>query len=470
MTESGLERFQCVDVLVAGGGNAALCAALSAREAGASVLVLERATADFRGGNSKYTRNIRCAHSGGPHSPDPYLEEELLQDLVRVTGEDIDTGMAEFTIRESRSAPTWMERQGVRWQPALRGTLQLNRTNRFFLGGGKALLNVYYRSAITAGIDIRYESMVDEIELSNGRLDHVVVRADGRAVTLRPKALVVASGGFESNIEWLKRYWGDAADNYIIRGTASNDGRLLAALLEQGAMQRGNPKGFHAIAVDARAPRYDGGIVTRIDSIPFSIVVNRDGVRFHDEGEDVWPKRYALWGTLIAQQPDQIAYSIFDQKAMGRFIPAAYPPVVADSIPELAIKLGLDPNRVAATVVEFNQHVPPDGSYDISRLDGAATRGLMPPKSNWAMPIDTPPFRAYRLRPGITFTYLGVGVDRQARVLDARGQPFGGVFAAGEIMAGNILLRGYLAGFGMTIGTVFGRIAGREAAGHAQSR
>jgi tricarballylate dehydrogenase len=463
-----LQSFDGIDVLVVGGGNAALCAALAAREEGASVLLLERDTPEWRGGNSKYTRNVRCAHDGGPGLA-PYPEDELLDDLVRVTGESIDLGMAEFTIQESKSVPAWMERQGSRWQPALHGTLQLNRTNRFFLGGGKALLNAYYRTAAARGVHIRYEATVEGLEMQRGRLARAVVStAEGRVV-VRAGAVVAAAGGFESNLEWLRRYWGDAVDNYIIRGTRSNDGRLLAALLEMGAMERGNPKGFHAVAVDARSPRYEGGIVTRVDAIPFSITVNRDARRFYDEGDDVWPKRYATWGRLIAEQPGQIAYTIFDERVAGRFIPSLYPPVVAGGVAELAERLGLDPARLVATVEEYNRHLAADGRYDISRLDGCGTEGLEPAKSNWALPIDTPPFRAYTVRPGITFTYLGVAVDRQARVLSTDGLPFPGVYAAGEIMAGNVLLRGYLAGFGMTIGTVYGRIAGKEAANFART-
>jgi len=223
------------------------------------------------------------------------------------------------------------------------------------------------------------------------------------------------------------------------------------------------PTGFHAIAVEARAPRFEGGIVTRVDSIPFGIVVNRDGRRFHDEGEDLWPKRYAAWGQLIARQPEQVACSIYDAKVAGDFIPSAYPPHSAATLGELATGLGLEPAALEGTVAEFNRHVHP-GDYDRSRLDGCGTDGLVPAKSHWALPIDTPPFYGCRLRPGITFTYYGLAVDCAARVLRPDGSALGGVFAAGEIMAGSILREGYLAGFGMTIGTVFGRVAGTEAA------
>jgi tricarballylate dehydrogenase len=222
------------------------------------------------------------------------------------------------------------------------------------------------------------------------------------------------------------------------------------------------------VAVDARAPRFDGGIVTRVDSVPFSIVLNREGARFHDEGEDLWPKRYATWGALIAGQPGQRAYSVYDSRVAGTFIAGAYPPLRAGTVRELAAAYGLDPSRVEDTVDAYNRAVVA-GEYDPSRLDGCRTRGLDPPKSHWALPIDRPPFHCLELVPGITFTYLGVAVDGRARVLRAQGQPFENVFAAGEIMAGNVLLHGYLAGFGMTLGTVFGRLAGEEAAGVARS-
>jgi tricarballylate dehydrogenase len=275
--------------------------------------------------------------------------------------------------------------------------------------------------------------------------------------------VVAASGGFEANIPWLKESWGEVAENFIIRGTPYNQGRVLRALLDRGAKQVGDPRQCHAVAVDARAPKFDGGIVTRVDAVPFGIVVNQKGERFYDEGEDFWPKRYAIWGRLIAEQPGQIGHAIIDSKPLGRFMPTVFPPVVAGSIRELAVALGLNPDSVEGTVKKFNAAVRP-GKFDPSSLDNCRTEGLAPPKSHWAVALDRPPFYAYSLRPGITFTYLGVGVDERARVLMADGSPSANVFAAGEIMAGNILGQGYLAGFGMTIGTVFGRIAGREAA------
>jgi len=242
---------------------------------------------------------------------------------------------------------------------------------------------------------------------------------------------------------------------------------VLKSLLQQGVAPVGDPTQCHAVAIDARAPRFDGGIVTRLDCVPFSIVVNREGQRFYDEGEDVWPKRYAIWGRLVAQQPGQIAYSIIDAKAERLFMPSVFPALRADSIAALAAQLGLEPARLEETVRGFNAAVRP-GAFDSQQLDGCATEGLDLPKTHWARRIDTPPFSGYPLCPGITFTYLGVRVNERAQVLLQTGGPVDNLFASGEIMAGNILGKGYLAGFGMTIGTVFGRIAGREAARHAR--
>jgi tricarballylate dehydrogenase len=222
------------------------------------------------------------------------------------------------------------------------------------------------------------------------------------------------------------------------------------------------------VAVDGRAPKFDGGIITRLDSVPFGIVVNQQGQRFYDEGEDFWPKRYAIWGGLIARQPGQVAYSIVDAKAIGKFMPSLYPPIEAGSIGEIADELGLDREAVGATVERFNRATRP-GTFDPAILDDCATEGLDPPKSHWAVPVDTPPFWAYPLRPGITFTYRGLTVNESAQVIMQDDRPARNIWAAGEVMAGNILGRGYLAGFGLTIGTVFGRIAGQEAARYASA-
>ena len=396
---------------------------------------------------------------------DTYSEVEYFGDLMRVTEGRTNEQLTRMVVRASADCPAWLRRFGARLQPSLRGTLHLGRTNAFFLGGGKALMNSYYAAAERRGVSVHYDTEVVSLDIVDGRFCGATVRRPGGDTAIRARTLVLASGGFESNLEWLKEIWGGAADNFIIRGTPYNRGTMLKQMIACGAQSIGDPTECHAIAVDARAPKFDGGIVTRLDSVPFGIVVNARGERFYDEGEDFRPKRYAIWGRLIARQPDQIAYSIVDAKTSGAFMPSVFPPMVATSIRELAILLGLGADTLEATVAAFNRGVRP-GSFDHTVLDGCRTEGLAPDKTHWAQPIDTPPFWGYPLRPGITFTYLGLKVDERARVLMADGQPAANIFAAGEIMAGNILGKGYVGGVGMTIGTVFGRIAGREAASH----
>ena len=452
------------DVLVVGGGNAGLSAALTAREAGASVLLLEHAPRAFRGGNSRHTRNLRLMHeSPAATLVGSYSKADYWRDLLSVTHGDTNERLAHVTIDGTSQLLPWMQAHGARFQPALEGTLSLSRTNAFFLGGGKALMNAYYQAAERLGVSVFYDTEVRSLCLVNSMVREVSTVTNGVAASVRPKAVVVCSGGFQANIEWLREYWGDAARNFIIRGTPYAQGVVLKNLLAQGVAPVGDPTQCHAVAVDARAPKFDGGIVSRLDCVPFSIVVDRAGRRFYDEGEDIWPKRYAIWGRLVAQCPEQIAYAVTDAKSEKLFMPSAFPPVRAESIGELAGKLGIDGSGLETTVRNFNQAVRP-GGFDPNALDDCRTEGIVPPKTHWARPIDAQPFIGYPLRPGITFTYLGTKVDENARVLMQDGQPSANLFAAGEIMAGNILGQGYVAGVGMAIGAVFGRIAGREAA------
>jgi tricarballylate dehydrogenase len=451
------------DVAVLGGGNAALSAALTAAERGASVIVVERAPRAFRGGNSRHTRNLRCMHAAPTDVlTDTYPEDEFMADLLRVTGGLTDQTLASMMIRASADLPRRMSRFGVRFQPSLRGTLHLGRTNAFFLGGGKALMNSAYAAAERLGVRIVYDADVVGLCIRDGRFESAEVQTPHGTESIAGRTVVLAAGGFESNLDWLAEIWGEAASNFIIRGTPYNTGTVLRLMLDAGAEPVGDPSQCHAVAIDARAPKFDGGIVTRLDSVPLGIVVNRHGDRFYDEGEDYWPKRYAIWGRLVAQQPDQIAYSIVDAKAVGRFMPSVFPPIVAGSIRELGSALGIPAGTLAATIERFNAAVRP-GTFDHQTLDDCRTEGLVPNKTHWAQRLDAPPFHAYPLRPGITFTYLGVKVDEHARVV-MKGGLADNIFAAGEIMAGNILGRGYVAGVGMTIGTVFGEIAGRESA------
>jgi tricarballylate dehydrogenase len=457
------------DVLVAGGGNAAMCAAVAAARAGSSVLVVEAAAKFYRGGNTRHTRNIRCAHDAATATlSGPYLEEEFFKDLLQVTQGNTDEVLARHMIHESKSVLEWLPEQGVRYQPSLGGTLSLGRTNSFFLGGGRSMLNALYLTAESLGVAIAYDAEVVDLDIDTGMFLSATVQHGGQRHTVRAATLVAACGGFESNIEWLKQYWGPAADNFLIRGTPHNRGTVLKLLLGHGVQEIGDPTQCHAVAIDARAPKYDGGIITRLDCVVFGIVVNKHAQRFYDEGEDIWPKRYAIWGRLVAQQPDQIAYIIFDASSLKLFMPSLYPPIEASSIRELAGKLTLDPDVLEATVSGFNAAVQP-GTFDDTILDDCRTQGLTPEKTHWARRVEKAPFYAYPVRPGITFTYLATRVNKEARMLMKDGKPSANMFAAGEVMSGNVLGRGYAAGMGMTIGSVFGRIAGGEAAKNARN-
>jgi len=454
-----------LDVIVIGGGNAALCAALMAREAGASVLLLEAAPREWRGGNSQHTRNLRCMHDGPEDVlTEAYPEEEFWQDLLKVTGGVTNEHLARLAIREASGSRAWMRGHGVHFQPSLSGTLHLSRTNAFFMGGGRALVNAYFRSAENLGVQVRYDSPVDTIEMKGGRFAAVRIGAERIAA----KACVVASGGFESDIAWQREAWGQnqwgewTADNFLIRGTRYNLGLPLKSLMAAGADTIGDPTQAHCVAIDARAPLYDGGICTRVDCVSLGVMVNRNAERFYDEGEDFWPKRYALWGRLVALQPGQVGYCVIDAKAVGRFMPPVFPGIKTQSLAEMGRELGLDADKFVATVETYNAACRV-GTFNHEIQDDCHTEGLHPPKTHWARPLDTPPFFGYALKPGITFTYLGLKVDDHAAVHFA-GQPSPNLFAAGEVMAGNVLGKGYTAGVGMTIGTAFGRIAGAHAA------
>ncbi|MCX5591463.1 FAD-dependent tricarballylate dehydrogenase TcuA [Alcaligenes endophyticus] len=460
-----------LDVLVIGGGNAALCAALSAREAGASVLLLEAAPREWRGGNSQHTRNLRCMHDA-PQDVlvDAYPEEEYWRDLLAVTGGQTNEELARLVIRASSHCRDWMRKHGVHFQAPLSGALHVARTNAFFMGGGKALINAYYRSAESLGVQIRYNAPVDRLEIQQGHFLAAFVKGE----RIEARTCVLAAGGFESNREWLREAWGQnergewPADNFLIRGTRFNQGVLLKHLFEEHKVDKiGDPTQAHMVAIDARAPLYDGGICTRIDCVSLGVVVNQQAQRFYDEGEDFWPKRYAIWGRLLANQPGQTAYSIIDSKAVGRFMPPVFPGEKANTLPELAQKLGLDVDTFMETLNAYNNACQV-GTFNHTQLDDCHTVGLTPAKTHWALPLDRAPYYGYPLRPGVTFTYQGLYTDKTAAAHFDK-QASDNLFVAGEMMAGNVLGKGYTAGIGMSIGTAFGRIAGTNAAQAART-
>jgi len=463
------ETLKEADVLVIGGGAAALSAAITAREQGASVLLLECAPKYFRGGNSRHTRNMRLAHETqvAPYTG-PYPEKEMWENYMKATGGAGNLELAQMVISGSASILDWMRAHGVKFQPALVGTLHLGRTNAWFLGGGKGMVNSLFRSAERLGVRVRYEAEVVGLDVRDGHFCSASVVIGGKTVIIPAKAVVVAAGGFQSNLAWLRQAWGPAADNFLIRGAPFDTGTLLKILLDHGAESVGDPTQAHMVPIDARSPKFDGGIVTRLDCVTLGIVVNKNGERYYDEGEDFWPMRYAIWGRLVAQQPDQISYVFIDSKTLDRFMPSVFPPVKGNTLAEVAEQFNLPVDSVNATVDEYNRAVQP-GKFDHTILDDCKTAGLTPPKTHWALRIDQPPFYGYPLRPGLTFTYFSVKIDQRAAVIMKGGKPASNIFAAGEIMSGNILPKGYIGGIGLVIGNIFGRTAGSQAAAVARA-
>jgi tricarballylate dehydrogenase len=455
------------DVLVIGGGSAALCAAIAARQSGASVRLVEKAPLALRGGNTRHARNFRLMHDQPTwYVPDIYREDAFFQDLVRVTQGATNEGLAHLLIKGSADIAEWLMSNGVRLQNPASGPMPYSRRTAFALGGGKAMINSLYHAAAKLGIAINYDSEMTALDFGNDEGCRVEISHRGRVEKLVARTTIVCSGGHQANLDWLRESFGAAVDGFMIRGTPYVTGSPLRLLLDSGAKPAGDPSRCHMVAVDARGPRFDGGIITRITAIPHGIVVDRAGGRFHDEGEDARKTHFAQWGARIADRPGQIAYLILDAKALARALPTALPPIKADTVGTLATELGLDPVALENTIREFNAAITSTGDLSLAER---RTAGLDPPKSRGAMPIAVAPFAAYPMRPGVTFTHFGVAVDDHMRVVTNDGHPLSNVFAAGMIMAANVLGEGYLAGLGITLCAVFGRLAGEEAARQASS-
>lgn len=455
------------DVLVIGGGSAALCAAIAARRNGASVRLVEKAPATLRGGNTRHARNFRLMHDQPAwYVPDIYREDAFFQDLVRVTRGAADERLARLLINGSASIAEWLMSNGVRLQDPASGPMPYSRRTAFVLGGGKAMINSLYATAARLGIAISYNSEMVALSSANDDACQVEICHSGRIEKISARTTIICSGGHQANLDWLRESFGAAVDGFMVRGIPYVTGSPLRLLLDSGAKPIGDPSQCHMVAVDARGPRFDGGIVTRITAIPHGIVVDRDCRRFHDEGEDARKTHFAQWGARIADCPGQIAYLIIDTKGLGRAPPTALSPIRADTISALAAELGLDPVRLENTTREFNAAITSTGT-----MLGAESRtaGLDPPKSRGALPIAAPPFAAYPMRPGVTFTHFGIAVDDHMRVIANDGRSLSNVFAAGMIMAANVLGEGYLAGLGVTLCAVFGRLAGETAARQASS-
>ena len=461
------EAAKISDVLVIGGGCAALCAAIAARRGGVSVRMVEQAPLALRGGNARHARNFRLMHDRSQwYVPDVYGEDAFFRDLLRVTGGATDEALARILIRGSAEIAPWLVDNGVRLQDPSSGAMPYSRRTAFFLGGGKAMINALYGTAIKLGVSVSYDSEVVALIFGDDGNCTADIRHDGTIERAIGKTIVVCSGGHQANLGWLRESFGPAADNFMIRGTPYDTGSVLRLLLDAGAKPVGDPGRAHMVAVDARGPKFDGGIVTRITSIPHGIVVDRHSERFHDEGEDARKTHFARWGARIAEREGQIAYLVLDAKGVGRALPTALAPIRADTIAGLASTLGLEPAALQATVREFNAAI---AAADDVPLNERCTTGLTPPKSRAAVALTESPFAAYPLRPGITFTHYGVSVDEDMRVVKTDGTRLQNVFAAGMVMAAKVLGDGYLAGLGVALSAVFGRLAGEAAARQARN-
>jgi tricarballylate dehydrogenase len=485
------------DVIVVGSGNAAFSAALTAREQGATVLMLEKAPRDWIGGNSWFTAGaFRLVHDGlrdladlveptegRIHLP-PYTAEDYRADMRRVTEDKGDPELTGILVEEAREAAIWMRTQGVRWR--LMSERQAHESGghlRFWgglavgtVGGGEAMIDAYLRAARAAGIELRTEAPVSGLLVRDGCVVGVQVRREGKPLEqIRARAVVLASGGFEANSALRAKYLGEDWRRAYVRGSPYNTGEAMLAAIAVGAQPHGDWSGCHAIAWDAAAPPTGDRLVSNRYSrqgYPFGLVVNVRGERFVDEGADFRNYTYAKYGAEILGQPRGMAFQIFDAKAIGLISDVDY--VTADgsrseatSIGELADRAGIDRTKLEETVREFNAAVS-RSPFNPAVLDGKGTVGVRPPKSNWAQPLNTPPYQAFAVVCGITFTFGGLHVNPDGAVLDAAGAPMPGLFAAGETVGG-LFYHNYPGGTGLASGTVFGRRAGRNAAVHARA-
>ncbi|MGO3934022.1 FAD-dependent tricarballylate dehydrogenase TcuA [Rhodopseudomonas pseudopalustris] len=458
-----IARQDC-EVLVIGGGCAALCAAIAARRRGADVLMIDHAPFTWRGGNTRHARNFRIAHDeADDYVPGRYPAAAFAADLARVAP-DGDAALAALLAQHSQTLTNWLRAQSVRLQRRGRGVMPWSQRTAFFAGGGKAAMDTLYATARRLGITILHDAEACGIEWFGDRVTAVEVVHQGAMVKLRAASVIACCGGHQANRDWLREGFGAAADAIAVRGMGYVQGRLLRALIDAGAATVGDPGRGHIVAVDARGPAVDGGIVTRLECIPYGIVVDRDAQRFADEGGDTARTHYARWGERLLAAPGQRAALILDRSALARAASTAFAPLRAPTIEALAELIDLDGAALRATVDRYNAAIVP---ADPNAPESWRAMALSPPKSAQALPISEPPFAAFPLIPGITFTHYGVGVDGSLRVRRDSAPPFANLFAAGMIMAANVLPRGYLAGLGVTISAVFGRLAGEEAARHA---
>jgi tricarballylate dehydrogenase len=488
------------DVVVVGGGNAGLCAALAARQAGARVLLLEKAPEHERGGNSFFTAGgFRFAHQGladlrkdvlvdvseeearSVEVP-PYTESAFMDDLLRVTEGLTEFELAEHLVKRSRPTLVWMRERGIRFILMFgRQAFKVGNVHRFWgglnveaVGGGPGLVQMLFERAEAAGVEVRYGEGARRLLIDDrGAIRGLVVRGPEGLREIACRAVVLASGGFEANPEWRTRYLGPDWDLAKVRGTRHNTGEGIQMALDIGAQAFGHWSSCHAVAWDASAPPFGDrrvGDNFQKHSYPLGLIVNVRGERFVDEGADMRNYTYAKYGREIIKQPQRLAFQIFDQKTIDllreEYRIRQVTKAEANTIEELAAKLEIEPEGLGRTVREFNAACG-GGEFNPAVLDGVATKGIAPPKSNWALPIDTPPYVGFAVTCGITFTFGGLRVNTKAEVLDTTDRPIPGLFAGGELVGGLFYLN-YPGGTGLMSGSVFGKTAGDSAGAYAK--
>jgi tricarballylate dehydrogenase len=485
------------DVIVIGAGNAALAAAVSARNEGAErVLVLEKASEELRGGNTYYSGGLlRIAFNnveeilrltpnarelpGFVEGIEPYPQAAFWADLRRMTGNRTDPALAEILISNSYATACWMAENGIRFEPAVSlGAVRVDGVLKWPKGAiiravheGVGLSRMWFAIAQRKGIEIRYNSYATELTRDGcGRVNGVIVRGPAAVQRCEARAVVLGCGGFEANAAWRAQYLGRPWDQAKVRGTPYNQGDGLRMALEIGALPWGQWTGCHATPINAEAPAFgDRKLTDKTNRLSYlyGVMLNRRGLRFVDEGEDQALFTYAKFGGAILNQPGGSAWQIFDAKIISLLEPryATSDPIVADRLDDLISKLDLDQPAALATLAEFNAAAG-HGDFNPGERDGMTTRGLALPKSNWAQKLDTPPFRAYPVTGGITFSFGGVKINDRAQVIATNWEPIAGLFACGE-MIGGLFHDNYPGGSGLMSGAVFGRIAGASAAREA---
>ena len=484
------------DVVVVGAGNAALCAALSARAAGASVIVLERAPEDERGGNSRFTEgSMRFAFNGRDDIlnivPDltedekactdfgSYTEEQFFDDIARVTDYRTDPDMAELLVKRSQDTVKWLRSMGIRYMPKYgKQAYKVNGKFKFsggvvleVWGGGPGLIEALYKLARDRGVSINFNARAMSLIHDENGVHGVNARIDGKAVTIRSKSVVLASGGFEANSEMRARYLGPGWDLAKVRGSRFNTGDGIRMALDASAMPYGNWSGCHILPTDINTPNYGDitlGDAFQKNSYLFGIMVNSDGKRFFDEGADFRMYTYVKCGLAVMKQSQQMAWQVFDGKTLhllrDEYRMKQATKVRADTLEALAEKLeGIDRAQFLRTIKDYNAAVKAEVPFDPNAKDGRCTNGLPVNKSNWATTIDQAPFEAFVITAGITFTFGGVKVNTDAQVMDVDDRPIPGLYAAGE-MVGGLFYTNYPGGSGLMSGAVFGKIAGAAAA------